>query len=957
MINLPLLRSADVLVLGGSTAAVEAARAIRAVGRSVFLVTPYTYLGDDICAPMRYWPSAQAPPQTPLAHAIFGENPPTEPLVSPMRVKHVCEQALLREGIDFLFGTYPVAPLRDEAGRLAGAVIANRSGFQAVRAGALIDATERALLGRRLREAAFADWPAGFTPVRRVVVGETPDASYGGRPLPGFFEAEGKRLMAFEWCREVELPDASPASVARVDVELRLRSWYPGQLLSSDRLGVSWPDRLQGTGHRQSEWQGVEAFPLEAIRLGEDAAYLLSPLGDVTDGVAGKLQQPCVAMELGRRLGRRVAEEATGPAGQVEVDYSGENRIEGVEVCRRDRYFRLQGATTVAFDLNRLPELGQCDVLIAGGGTGGAPAGIAAARTGARAVVVEFTSSLGGVGTEGRIATYWHGNRVGFTAEVDHGLQELGPAPEFSIEEGKWNTEWKKHWYLREAHAAGAQVWFGAMVVAVAMRGNAAAGAVVATPYDLGLVRAAALVDSTGNGDLAAAAGAETVNISKAHVAVQGSGLAPINPQRHYANTDFTFIDDTDVLDVTRAFAVARQKFRDWFDLAQLVDTRQRQQIRGEFSLDPVDFLAERDYPDTITTAQSNFDSHGFTIHPLFMAKAPDEQPIRAHVPYRCLLPRGVEGILVTGLGMSAHRDALPVVRMQADVQNQGYAAGRAAAMAAAEGLPLRDVDLAALQRHLVSVGVLAPEAAGRSDSFPLGREIVEAAVREGTDDYRGLAVIFSNPEASRPLLREAYADASAPERRLRLAYLLGLMGDGAGLATLTEELDRRDWDEGWHYTGMGQFGFSLSPVDGLLVALGRIGAAAALPTMLRKLESLGLGQAFSHYRALVLAFEAMPTKQAAPAFEAMLDDVSGQTRGEMAAMVRESPASEVDTSERNRQLKELLLARGLLACGDPHGKARAVLEAYRRDLHGHYARHAHALLGGDGADGQAPTG
>ena len=52
------------------------------------------------------------------------------------------------------------------------------------------------------------------------------------------------------------------------------------------------------------------------------------------------------------------------------------------------------------------------------------------------------------------------------------------------------------------------------------------------------------------------------------------------------------------------------------------------------------------------------------------------------HTPYRCLLPKGMDGILVIGIGLSAHCDAIPSIRMQPGVQNLGYAAGVAAAMA-----------------------------------------------------------------------------------------------------------------------------------------------------------------------------------------------------------------------------------------------------------------------------------
>ena len=36
-----------------------------------------------------------------------------------------------------------------------------------------------------------------------------------------------------------------------------------------------------------------------------------------------------------------------------------------------------------------------------------------------------------------------------------------------------------------------------------------------------------------------------------------------------------------------------------------------------------------------------------------------------ADMPLRSLLPKGIKGVVTTGLGASAHRDAMPVVRMQ----------------------------------------------------------------------------------------------------------------------------------------------------------------------------------------------------------------------------------------------------------------------------------------------------
>jgi LacI family transcriptional regulator len=54
------------------------------------------------------------------------------------------------------------------------------------------------------------------------------------------------------------------------------------------------------------------------------------------------------------------------------------------------------------------------------------------------------------------------------------------------------------------------------------------------------------------------------------------------------------------------------------------------------------------------------------------------EDATREETNIRLLSAGLVDGLLVAGLGVSAHRDAMPVLRMQPDVQNVGYAAGLA---------------------------------------------------------------------------------------------------------------------------------------------------------------------------------------------------------------------------------------------------------------------------------------
>ncbi|HEX40634.1 MAG TPA: FAD-dependent oxidoreductase, partial [Phycisphaerales bacterium] len=71
--------------------------------------------------------------------AVQARRPP-----SPMQVKRALDQALMDAGVEFLYGCYATDVLTDEAGQVAGIVMANRSGRQAVKARVVVDATQRA---------------------------------------------------------------------------------------------------------------------------------------------------------------------------------------------------------------------------------------------------------------------------------------------------------------------------------------------------------------------------------------------------------------------------------------------------------------------------------------------------------------------------------------------------------------------------------------------------------------------------------------------------------------------------------------------------------------------------------------------------------------------------------------------------------------------------------------------
>ncbi|MBM4081980.1 MAG: FAD-dependent oxidoreductase, partial [Planctomycetes bacterium] len=514
--------------------------------------------------------------------------------------------------------------------------------------------------------------------------------------------------------------------------------------------------------------------------------YVLSGCADVSREQAEKLLRPTALIEMGSRIGAAAAAEAKilaatkGMGRDYGVKQLRNREIAGIQAVPGQDYGvkqlrnhpalptaalgpvlatgdvkeslaslrPWQKVSTIRQDERLLPVLGAYDVVVVGGGTSGAPAGIAAARQGAKTLVVEYLHGLGGVGTLGLITIYCAGNRVGFTKEVQAG-------------QSSWEVEPKMEWWRTELRKAGGELWFGALGCGAFVDGRQVKGVIVATPEGRGVALAKVVIDSTGNSDIAAAAGAACVQTDETDLAMQGTGLPFRNLGSRYVNTDFTVADETDMLDVWHLFVYAKTKYKSAFDLGQLIDTRERRRIVGDFTMTLLDQINKRTYPDTIVESQSPFDTHGYAVDPYCALATPPS--MRTHTPYRCLLPRGWDGILATGLGMSAHRDAMPVLRMQPDLQNQGYAAGVAAAMAARKGVPLRGIDIRELQKHLVDIGNLPPSVLTDRDSYPIPTDRLMVAVENVRNGYKDVGTLLASPEQALPLLQDAY-EAGAPK-------------------------------------------------------------------------------------------------------------------------------------------------------------------------------------------------
>ncbi|HOJ39334.1 MAG TPA: FAD-dependent oxidoreductase, partial [bacterium] len=188
-----------------------------------------------------------------------------------------------------------------------------------------------------------------------------------------------------------------------------------------------------------------------------------------------------------------------------------------------------------------------------------------------------------------------------------------------------------------------------------------------------------------------------------------------------YANVTRVFGDASKVEDLTRAEIEGKRqvmraiefyrKYLPGYQQAKLksfgieIGTRESWRLAGRYTLTRRDVLSGRDFPDAVARAAYGIDIHnshgpgGIMIH---------LKPGTSYaIPYRCLLPEKVEGLLVAGRCLSASRQALGSLRVMVTCMATGQAAGVAAALAAREKVVPSRLNISRLQEHLLRQGVI----------------------------------------------------------------------------------------------------------------------------------------------------------------------------------------------------------------------------------------------------------
>ncbi len=392
------------------------------------------------------------------------------------------------------------------------------------------------------------------------------------------------------------------------------------------------------------------------------------------------------------------------------------------------------------------------DLLVAGGGTAGCAAAIAAARRGHSVLLVEEANALGGTSTTGGVAE-WFASLAGlgdiFDA-VQAELQRYG-----SRHSRHFNPEHLKIIWQLLAEQAGVRLLLHASLVSATTDGPRVTSAGLVSCSRALTASARVFIDCTGEGDLAALAGAEfdqgdpatgrtlhmtltfTLHDTGRPVAPYlPPGLSPIDTEadlpgllalaplgdgRVYCNmTKVMGHDPTDPLSLTDAECDARRQVARILHFLQRtrypnhslcatgarIGIREGRRLRGDMVLTQDDILGPepRDFPDGVAVATSQIDFHSLTRP----GNAGWRQRVEPYaIPLRCLTVRGFANLLMAGKCVSADQVVQSSLRMTPTCCAMGQAVGTAAALALEGGLDdVRQVDVPALRAVLAAAGM-----------------------------------------------------------------------------------------------------------------------------------------------------------------------------------------------------------------------------------------------------------
>jgi hypothetical protein len=396
------------------------------------------------------------------------------------------------------------------------------------------------------------------------------------------------------------------------------------------------------------------------------------------------------------------------------------------------------------------PVVSRHQVVIAGGGPSGFIAALAAARSGADTLLIERYPFLGGNGTAG-LMTCYNGFRnqkppealqtvKGIPAEYIAELVRLGGIADsdnyqkdipHDVTKGDipycvgFDPEAAKVAMLNMIKKEGVKLRLHSLVVAPMLDGSKVTGVIVESKTGRQAIAADIVVDATGDGDIASRAGAPFAGPAQTGDRMDMSLMYRLGGLSESIKDSYGGIrigdrvvkwgpgfggDGLDIEKLTEAEVETRLRL--WEQVQQLrktagmesvyllqtatgIGVRETRRIIGEYTVTEQDAINSTRFPDVIAISSNPMPSyHGkrfFFSHEGF------------DIPYRALVPKKVEGLLLTGRCISCEQAPFQSARSMAPAMAIGHASGCAAALAAKTSIPPRKLDVKALQKLLLS--------------------------------------------------------------------------------------------------------------------------------------------------------------------------------------------------------------------------------------------------------------
>lgn len=820
---IPILAEVDVAIIGGTFAGLASALQFSKQGKRVMVVESRTYLGSEMTATLSPWINLPEEKSSKLIETCINTCGKTINLgalksvvfhLDQLKIK--LEDELLTAGVQLLYASLPIALTRIDC-NWNGLVIANKSGRQLIRCRAIVDASETAattfLTSDQLKNSDRGKMGSykrvlEFTNVVEMDHKEiTVPLEIGIKDnkvllYPGFHE-KGHVYVEYEMslpvenspeCNRVRETEGQKRGIALAEFLVHEVPLFHKALLCAGSNELKGPYVTKNPEVRGS-------MHVEQLALKHPNTWCFYK--DFYENNNTDWLNPQIAAHYGERFAEFVTFERKSDAPLInrtaKADSPFEMRIP-IDFLEREHNFGNAPEQVISFSKT-------ANVLVSGGGSSGGAAAIVSAEEGMKTILVDLNPGLGGTGTFGGVDSYWFGKRHGYAEKITmlvHDVQKR-----IKYKGPKWNIEAKKYALLQAAERLGIDLMFNCITFGAILKGTQVCGGLVATRWGTCAIIADCVIDATGDGDLAAFAGAEFVYGSVRDHVVMWYSLAQYNTPGKLQNNFTSMVNVSDVQDYTRAILAGRRRWSidvdGCHDHGIYVAPRESRHIMGDVVMTMSDQLLQRSWPDCINIHFSNHDMKGISeANWLHAGLIPPNLEIE--IPFRMLLPKSLDGILVVGKAISATHDALPAIRMQSDLENLGGIAALAAAMAVKKNKLPRELDCRLLQERIVKEGLIPEsiltreisaahytdeELAVLTDSIEVEEPLYEYSNMRMNEIYQKripFVEICTVGNRIIPFLETAYEKAEGI-RKVRIAQALAMYGSTVGVPALISEI------------------------------------------------------------------------------------------------------------------------------------------------------------------------